>query len=72
DIDWTETAPTLSVHDRGAPFVPRQSDLPDIMSEDGRGLFLIHALGSNVTVRRHSDRGKDVSVVLPVRRVTER
>ncbi|MDP9016968.1 MAG: SpoIIE family protein phosphatase [Candidatus Eremiobacteraeota bacterium] len=72
DIDWTETAPTLSVHDRGAPFVPRQSDLPDIMSEDGRGLFLIHALGSNVTVRRHSERGKDVSVVLPVRRVTER
>lgn len=68
DIDWTAGSPTLSVHDRGAAFEHDDTKPPDPMSEEGRGLFIVHALGSGLRVLRNSSGGKAISVVLPVHR----
>ena len=69
DIDWTAASPTLSVHDKGIPFEHDDSKPPDPMSEVGRGLFIVHALGSGLRVLRNNTGGKALSVVLPVRRM---
>lgn len=68
DIDWTGQAPILSVHDQGIAFVHDRAQAPDPMSESGRGLFIIHALGNNVKVQRNGAGGKSLQVKLPVRR----
>jgi len=68
DIDWTSQSPTLSVHDKGISFEHDDTKPPDPMSVEGRGLFIIHALGTGLQVKRNSAGGKAISVVLPVRR----
>ncbi len=68
DIDWTGQAPILSVHDQGIAFTHDRTQAPDPMSESGRGLFIIHALGNSVNVVRDGSGGKSLQVKLPVRR----
>ena len=70
DIDWSDALPALTVHDSGLPFEYHDDDeqTPDIMSEGGRGLFLVRSFGATVRVQRSSGGGKDVVVVLPVTR----
>ena len=61
----------LHVMDRG-PHFTLSAELPeDPWSEDGRGLFLIAALGENLSYAPLPVRGNHISVVLPVRRRTE-
>lgn len=68
DLEWTEEEPVLHVLDRGGPFVP-QGGLPaDLMSENGRGLFIVRTLGRNLRVTPLPRRGNHVSIRLPVRR----
>ncbi|MFN2527419.1 MAG: SpoIIE family protein phosphatase [Candidatus Baltobacteraceae bacterium] len=68
DIDWTAQSPTLSVHDKGISFDHDDLKPPGPLSEEGRGLFIIHALGSGLRVQRNGAGGKAISVLLPVRR----
>jgi anti-sigma regulatory factor (Ser/Thr protein kinase) len=67
DIDWTDASPTLTVHDTGLPFdLDDDAKLPDLLSEDGRGLYLIRTFGATVRIQRSQSCGKDVVSVLPV------
>ncbi|HTJ25822.1 MAG TPA: SpoIIE family protein phosphatase [Candidatus Limnocylindria bacterium] len=43
----------------------------DVMSESGRGLFLVSILADSVTVRRLPGRGSYIKVTLPVRVLTQ-
>jgi len=68
-IDWRAERPALTVRDTGPGFAVEGGALPiDAMAEDGRGMFLIHALASDVVVRRSPGFGTELSCVLPVRR----
>ncbi|GAC1594378.1 MAG: hypothetical protein NVS3B28_25010 [Candidatus Velthaea sp.] len=68
-IDWRDERPTLTVRDTGPGFVPGRASLPsDELSEDGRGMFLIHALASDVHVRRSPGYGMELQCVLPLPR----
>jgi anti-sigma regulatory factor (Ser/Thr protein kinase) len=70
DLEWEGEHAVLHVMDRG-PHFTLSAELPeDILSEDGRGLFLIAALGENLSYAPLPVRGNHVSVVLPVRRRT--
>ncbi len=57
----------LSVHDRGPGFEPRPPQLPaDVLSENGRGLFLVNALSQRVEIVSRPNRGAVVTALLPV------
>jgi PAS domain S-box-containing protein len=63
-FDWIETNPVLHVLDRGPGFelAPR---LPsDLLSEQGRGLFMIWSLAEDCNVTRRPDGGAHARVVL--------
>lgn len=66
-LEWEHDTAVVRVCDRGEPFEPPAADAPiSPFAEDGRGLFLVHSVSSNLTVERTSE-GNCVSVVLPVR-----
>jgi PAS domain S-box-containing protein len=68
DLEWEDERAVLHVMDRGPHFTPK-TDIPsDVWSEDGRGLFLIAALGEDFAYAPLPVRGNHLSVVLPVRR----
>jgi PAS domain S-box-containing protein len=67
-VEWNDERPVLHVLDRGAPFDVAAVLPEDILSENGRGLFIVDALGEGLSARRHPGRGNHVRVVLPVRR----
>jgi GAF domain-containing protein/anti-sigma regulatory factor (Ser/Thr protein kinase) len=70
DLEWEGERAVLHVMDRGPHFTPNAELPEDLWSEDGRGLFLIAALGENLSYAPLPVRGNHVSVVLPVRRRT--
>jgi GAF domain-containing protein/anti-sigma regulatory factor (Ser/Thr protein kinase) len=70
DLEWEGERAVLHVMDRGPHFTPNAELPEDPWSEDGRGLFLIAALGENLSYAPLPVRGNHVSVVLPVRRRT--
>jgi GAF domain-containing protein/anti-sigma regulatory factor (Ser/Thr protein kinase) len=70
DLEWEGERAVLHVMDRGPHFTPDTALPEDPWSEDGRGLFLIAALGENLSYAPLPVRGNHVSVVLPVRRRT--
>jgi signal transduction histidine kinase len=70
DLEWEGEHAVLHVMDRGPHFTLNAQLPEDILSEDGRGLFLIAALGENLSYAPLPVRGNHVSVVLPVRRRT--
>ena len=68
-VEWVEDRAVLTVSDRCAGFVPKaKPELPDVLSESGRGWFLLHAYGEGTSVRARAGGGSSVSVVLPVTR----
>ncbi|MDB5040780.1 MAG: peptidylprolyl isomerase, partial [Candidatus Eremiobacteraeota bacterium] len=70
DLEWEGERAVLHVMDRGPHFTPNAELPEDPWSEDGRGLFLIAALGENLSYAPLPVRGNHLSVVLPVRRRT--
>jgi signal transduction histidine kinase len=57
--------PALVVRDRGRGFTP-QLQLPDVLAESGRGLFLIEYHGGQLFVMPRHGGGSDVMVLLPI------
>lgn len=55
----------LHVVDRGEPFEHAGDHAPDLLAENGRGLFLVRRLSRRVRVERTTE-GNRVSVLLPV------
>lgn len=67
-FDWSGSAPVLHVLDRGPGFtlVPR---LPtDLLSERGRGLFLVWSLSDDFNVTKRFDGGSHARAVLAPRK----
>jgi PAS domain S-box-containing protein len=68
DVDWADGVPHLHVVDRGSPF-QAPSHLPDdLLSESGRGLFIVRQLSEKLSVEHVDGYGNHVSVELPIRR----
>jgi PAS domain S-box-containing protein len=68
DLEWIGTVPVLHVLDRGGGFDLRSTLPEDVMSERGRGLYIVSVLGTDLRADRLPGRGNHVRVVLPVRR----
>ena len=64
-IECDDHAIRLVVSDRGKPFHSTGEHIPDVLAENGRGLFLIRTLAQQVRVE-HTGRGNRISVQLPV------
>jgi anti-sigma regulatory factor (Ser/Thr protein kinase) len=65
ELFWSEEIPALVVRDRGAGFEPNL-ELPDVLSETGRGLFLIGQHGGSLFVMPRHGGGSDVMVLMPI------
>lgn len=65
ELFWSDSIPALVVRDRGRGFTPNL-ELPDILSETGRGLFLIGEHGGQLFVMPRHGGGSDVMVLLPI------
>lgn len=66
-INWIAKNPVLTFQNRGAAFTFKGAPLPiDPMSEGGRGLFLIHALASDVRLRYKDGVGMQLRFTLPL------
>jgi serine phosphatase RsbU (regulator of sigma subunit)/anti-sigma regulatory factor (Ser/Thr protein kinase) len=66
-VDWSGTVPVLHVSDQGPGFwhIPK---LPtDVLSESGRGLFLVKKLTSDFTVSKKRNGGSHARAVLSTR-----
>lgn len=69
EIDWSQLAPVLTVIDAGPGLERFTATLPDdALTEDGRGLFLVKALASDVLVESAQSYGTKMTVVLPLQR----
>jgi PAS domain S-box-containing protein len=68
DLEWFGAVPILHVLDRGAGFDLRSSLPDDVMSERGRGLYIVSVLGGELRADRLAGRGNHVRVALPIRR----
>lgn len=69
EVDWNATDPILHVIDRG-PAYDAGTNLPDdIMSESGRGLFLISVLGEDFSVTALPGYGNHARVRLRIERL---
>jgi signal transduction histidine kinase len=66
-LNWDDDPPILTVADTGPGFVAEIAQ-PDLLREDGRGLYIVAQLVGEVTVRSSPDSGAEVSVRLPVHR----
>ena len=68
-VDWTGINPVVTIADGGpglSRFVPR---LPaDPLNENGRGLFLIASLASDVQIETNARIGTKLRIVLPTQR----
>jgi anti-sigma regulatory factor (Ser/Thr protein kinase) len=65
-LDWSGVHPVLHVTDRGKGFI-RDPALPaDVLSESGRGLYIIAQLTGNVRIERIPGYGNHVAVVLRI------
>jgi serine phosphatase RsbU (regulator of sigma subunit)/anti-sigma regulatory factor (Ser/Thr protein kinase) len=64
-LDISGDAPVLHVLDRGPGFAYRVSLPMDILSESGRGLFIVKSLTHALTITRRHDGGSHARAVLP-------
>jgi PAS domain S-box-containing protein len=68
-IDWSARKPVVCVRDTGPGLAHLAVRLPgDPLSEDGRGMYLIHALADSVSVKQAAGYGTEIRVRLPLRR----
>jgi anti-sigma regulatory factor (Ser/Thr protein kinase) len=66
-LDWTRAKPVAIVRDTGPGLEQYVARLPDdVLSEDGRGIYLVNALADEVTVRQAAGYGTEIRVVLPI------
>ena len=71
DVEWSNGAPVLHVLDRGPAF-KAPSRLPqNILSESGRGLFIVRQLSKSLRVEHVRGYGNHVCVELPIIRKYE-
>lgn len=64
-LECDVSAATLRVSDRGKAFRSTGEHAPDVLSENGRGLFLVRALAQRFDVI-HTPEGNRVTVTLPI------
>jgi anti-sigma regulatory factor (Ser/Thr protein kinase) len=62
-VDMTSSSPVLHVVDEGLGF-ERTPALPDVLSEDGRGLFIVSELTQELTISRGPGGGSHARAVL--------
>lgn len=67
-VDWFGESPYLHVFDRGRGFEYQPSLPTDMLSEGGRGLYLVNCITGSLTVHRMPGCGSHVSVRLPAHR----
>jgi anti-sigma regulatory factor (Ser/Thr protein kinase) len=68
DLDWSAPAPVLHVIDRGADFKAKGRLPEDVLSESGRGLFIVNLLSTTLRVEHIPGYGNHVMAELPLRR----
>lgn len=68
NLDWADDRPVLHVLDRGPKFTLTKALPEDVLSESGRGLFIVKALSGDIRVEHISGYGNHVVVELPLRR----
>ena len=69
EVDWNATDPVLHVIDRGRAYDVRTNLPDDVMSESGRGLFLISVLGEDFSVTPLPGYGNHARVRLRIERL---
>ncbi|HYZ17178.1 MAG TPA: SpoIIE family protein phosphatase, partial [Candidatus Acidoferrum sp.] len=69
ELDWNANAPVLHVIDRGSPYDVRAALPNDILSESGRGLFLISVLADDFAVTPLPGYGNHARVRLKIERL---
>jgi PAS domain S-box-containing protein len=67
-LDWSAQAPVLHVLDRGPGFVFAPRLPTDLLSERGRGLFIVWSLSEDLNVTKRFDGGSHARAVLAIRR----
>ena len=65
-LEWSDSRPILHVIDRGQGYEVVQLQTADVLSEQGRGLWLVQSLGGEVHVNVLPRFGTHTSVLLPV------
>jgi GAF domain-containing protein/anti-sigma regulatory factor (Ser/Thr protein kinase) len=71
ELDWNARDPVLHVIDRGAAYDVRAQLPEDVLSEHGRGLYLISVLGSEFSVTSLPGYGNHARVRLRIERFEE-
>ncbi|MBV8638496.1 MAG: SpoIIE family protein phosphatase [Candidatus Eremiobacteraeota bacterium] len=64
EVDWSGDRAVLRMRDHGPGFTANASLPRDMMSEDGRGLYLISVLADDLRASSHFEGGAEVSVRL--------
>ena len=67
-LDWGGTAATLHFLDRGPGFALMPRLPSDLLSERGRGLFLVWSMAEDFNVTKRTDGGSHARVALSPRR----
>lgn len=71
-LEWNAGVATVRVFDQGKRFEPpKRHELRDVLSESGRGLYLVHAIAQDLTIE-WTGSGNCVSAVLPITLSAER
>ena len=68
DLDWSGEYPVLHVIDRGREFNAKRALPHDLLSESGRGLFIVRQLSRALKVEHVAGYGNHVIAELPVHR----
>ncbi|HEY7993467.1 MAG TPA: PAS domain-containing protein [Candidatus Eremiobacteraceae bacterium] len=69
DVDWMGEKPIVTIRDTGPGMRPMPATLPeDLLSEGGRGIYLITELSEGATIRPTPGYGTEVRAVLPIAR----
>jgi PAS domain S-box-containing protein len=70
-VEWLRASPVLTVRDTGPGLEYFDGKLPDdVLSENGRGIFLVHTLAAGVTLRSRPGYGTELRAVLPITRTS--
>jgi PAS domain S-box-containing protein len=71
-VEWLSESPILTVRDTGPGLEFFAAKLPaDLLSENGRGIFLVNTLAAGVTLRSRPGYGTELRAVLPLTRTIE-
>ena len=65
-LEWIDAQPVLHLIDRGTGYAVVQLEGADVLSEQGRGLWLVQCLGGELEVEVLPRFGAHTSVILPV------